>query len=171
MMSDKSHFVIFTLDDQRFAVPLDVIDKIVRAVDILPIPKAPDVIQGIINIQGRIIPVVNLRKRFRIADKSLSIDDHLIIGRSAKRTLAILVDTVQDIVESQQNEIVAPDEILDEMQHIKGVMKLENGMILIHDLEHVLSEEEDSHLEKALQTGVKSTKRAKKADSLRADAS
>src|SRR4030042_665636 len=104
-MAEKTHFIIFTLDDQKFALPLASVEKITRAAAVRPLPKASDVIMGVINIQGRILPVLNLRLRFGLPSRPIALSDHLIIPRTTTRTLAILVDSVQEILESESRNI------------------------------------------------------------------
>jgi purine-binding chemotaxis protein CheW len=163
-MIGKSHFVVFTMDDQKFALPLASVEKIARAVDVRPLPKISEVILGVINVEGRIIPVVSLRKRFRLTDRPVNIGDHMIISRTPKHTLALLVDSVIDIIEIDDHDITDQKAILDEMEYVKGVIKLENGIILIHDLEAVLSLEESRHLDNALEKDRKKQKKVQQGD-------
>jgi purine-binding chemotaxis protein CheW len=149
-MKDKFHFVIFTLDDRRFALPLASVDQIARAVEVMPLPEAPPAVLGLINLQGKILPVVSLRRKFRMPDRPVRVEDHLVIGRTASRSVALLVDTVTDILESEDKRITRQDAIMDDMAQVDGVLRLDDGMVLIHDLQRVLSAEEDSSLDAAL---------------------
>jgi purine-binding chemotaxis protein CheW len=157
-MNEKAHFVIFTLEDRKFAVPMDRVEKIARAAEVMPLPNAPDPILGVVNVQGAILPVVSLRRRFRLTDRPIGVEDHFLIGKTATRTIALAVDSVTDIVESSPGQITGHRAILDGLQHVEGVMKLEDGMVLIHDLEHVLSTDEDMRLETAMQKTSKPRK-------------
>jgi purine-binding chemotaxis protein CheW len=67
--------VVFTLDARRYAVPLSTVERIIRAVEITPLPQAPEIVLGVINVQGRIIPVVNTRKRFRLPECDIRLSD------------------------------------------------------------------------------------------------
>lgn len=161
-MTEKSHFVVFTLDNQKFALPLASVEKIARAAAVRPLPKASDAVLGVINIQGRIIPVLDLRIRFGIPARPIAVTDHLIIARTATRTLALLVDTVQDILESDRQHITDQSAILDRMEYVGGVLRIEDGMVLINDIERMLSMDEAKALDQALQ---KNAKRKQKTDS------
>jgi purine-binding chemotaxis protein CheW len=149
-MNDKFHFVIFTLDDRRFALPLASVDQIARAVEVMPLPEAPPSVLGLINLQGKVLPVVSLRRKFRMPDRPVRVEDHLVIGRTASRSVALLVDTVTDIMESEDKRITRQDAIMDDMAQMDGVLRLDDGMVLIHDLQRVLSAEEDVSLDAAL---------------------
>ena len=157
-MTERSHFVVFTLDNQKFALPLASVEKIARAVAVRPIPRTSDMVLGVINIQGRIIPVLDLRIRFGIPPRPISVTDHLIIARTTTRTLALLVDTVLDILESDRQHITDQSAILDHMQYVEGVLRIEDGMVLINDIEHMLSLEEAKALDQTLQKNAKRKK-------------
>jgi len=149
-MSDVDHFVVFTLDDRQFALRLDIVERITRAVEITPLPQAPPIVLGVVNVQGRILPVIDMRQRFNLKKKQINIEDHFIIGRTSKRNVAILVDTVVDIIESGKEEVIEQDSILPNIDYFEGVVKQTGKMLLIHDLDKVLLLEEEKKLEKAI---------------------
>ena len=134
-MSDSRHFVVFRLDDQRYALPLTAVERIVRMVEVTPVPEADESLLGVINVQGRIIPVVNTRKRFRLSAKEPSISDQLIIARVGSRSLALVADAVTGVLESSPDEFIPADDILPGMDHVHGVLKQGDGMVLLHDLD------------------------------------
>ena len=103
-----------------------------------------------INVQGQVIPVVNIRKRFRLPDREMSLSDHLIIARTAKRAAALVADAVVSVVERWEEELTAADRILPGLEYVEGVVKLEDGLILIHNLDTFLSLEEEKTLEQAM---------------------
>src|SRR5581483_884088 len=76
--------VVFTLANEKWALPASVVQRAVRAVEITPCPDAPDVVLGVINVHGRIIPVFDLRRRFGLPLRELSIDDHIIIANAQR---------------------------------------------------------------------------------------
>ena len=77
--------VVFTLDEQLYGLPLQAVDKVIHVVEIRHLPKAPEIITGIINIKGKIIPVVDIRKRLELATHEIDPDDRLIITDTGKR--------------------------------------------------------------------------------------
>ena len=142
--------VAFRIDDRSYALPLSTVERIVRAVEIIPLPKAPAIVLGIVNVGGCIIPVVNLRKRFHLPDKELQPTDQFILSQCGCRTVALVVDEVSSVVEGFEREVVAAPEILPGLEYIQGVARLEDGMILIYDLQKFLSLEEEAALDDAL---------------------
>ena len=146
----QSSILVFNLDEHRYALRLSVVERIVRVVDITPLPQAPEIVLGVINIRGRVIPVVNLRKRFSLPDRDIDLSDQLIIAHTAKRAVALMVDAVLDVRERGEENTTAANRILPDLAYIEGVMKLEDGLILIHNLDTLLSLEEEKTLEQAM---------------------
>lgn len=149
-MSDTIKLVVFALDTQKIALYLFSVERVVPVVEITQLPKAPDIVMGIINVQGRIIPVVNIRKRFQLPVRELNLADKLVISQTPKRTAAIIVDTVYGVIECPERKIVISENVLPGIEYIDGVVKSEDGMILIHDLDKFLSLDEEKALNKAL---------------------
>lgn len=142
--------VDFQLDEQRYALPLAAVERIARAVEITPLPKAPPIVVGIINFGGRIVPVINLRRRFRLPAQDIELHDQLIVGQAGRRTVAMVVDEVSGVVERPETDVIAAPEILPGLEYIQGVARLPDAMILIHDLDRLLSLEEEAALDEAL---------------------
>ncbi|HLA33500.1 MAG TPA: chemotaxis protein CheW [Rhodocyclaceae bacterium] len=140
--------VIFVLDQQRFALPLDCVERAVRMVEVTPLPQAPAIVCGVVNVQGRIVPVINLRRRFGLAERKTVLSDQLLIARSTRRTLAMSVDAVSGVAEC--SDCVAGAAIVPGIGYVKGIVKLADGLVLIHDLDTFLALDEAQSLEQAL---------------------
>ncbi|KAF0216066.1 MAG: purine-binding chemotaxis protein [Geobacteraceae bacterium] len=149
-MTDPDQLVVFTLENCRYAVPLPAVERAVRMVEITPLPQAPEIVLGIINLQGRIIPILNIRKRFRLPERKPGLSDQLLIARTAQRTVALVVDAVSDVIDHSPQETTAPPMIVPGLEYLAGVIKLADGMVFIHDLDVFLSLEEEDALEMAL---------------------
>jgi purine-binding chemotaxis protein CheW len=143
--------VTFNLDDRKFALRVSAVRRVVRAVEVTALPKAPNIVAGIINLQGQVIPVFNIRMRFRLTDRDTELSDQMIIAKTAKRTVLLIVDSVDDVIEIREEKIIAAQQILPEMEYVEGVVKMENGMVLIHDLERFLSHPEEKALDEAME--------------------
>lgn len=150
-MGSTDQYVLLTLDDQRYSLPLTHVEKVVPAVYVTPLPQAPDIVTGIIDIHGQVIPVVNLRRRFRLPERMLELADQFIIATTSRRTIALTVDTVSGVIDISQQHVVSRTHILSSIEHVAGVATQEDGVILIHDLEACLSLEEERTLDAALQ--------------------
>ena len=144
------YLVVLTLDTHPYALRLSAVERVIPMVEITPIPRAPDIVLGIINVQGQIIPVVNLRKRFRLPEHPPCLSDRLVIAHTTRRLVALAVDTVLGVVEYTAADITAAETILPGLAYIEGVMQLADGMVLIHDLDTCLSLLEERALDEAI---------------------
>ena len=150
-MNRLIRLVHFNLDDQKYALFLSAVIRIIRVVEITGLPKAPEIVLGVINMHGLIIPVFDIRKRFRLPQREMQLGDQLIIASTSKRTVALLVDSVSDVIDIPEEKIIAGEKILPGLEYVEGVVKTEDGMILIHDLEQFLSLQEEKVLHEALE--------------------
>jgi len=142
--------VAFAIDGRSFALPLDRVERALRAVAVTPLPQAPAIVCGIVNIGGRIVPVINLRRRFGLVERELGLADQLLIAHSSSRLLAMVVDAVLGVVACEETDFVAVDSIVAGTSYLHGIVKSPDGMILIHDLDTFLSLDEARALDSAL---------------------
>jgi purine-binding chemotaxis protein CheW len=152
-MSERAQLIVFTLDARHYALRLSAVERSFRMVEISPLPKAPAIVLGVINVQGRVLPVVNIRKRFHLPERDVSPDDQLIVARTSRRAVALVVDAVSGMVDRADQDIIAVGEIFPGIEYVEGVVKLEDGLVLIHDVDRFLSLEEDRALGAALTAG------------------
>ncbi|MHB0970455.1 MAG: chemotaxis protein CheW [Thermoanaerobaculia bacterium] len=146
-----NRLVVFTLGDWRYGLPLFAVDRIVRVVDVTSLPKAPDIVLGVVNVRGRVIPVINVRRRFRLPEREIALSDQMLIARTTRRPVALMVDAVTGVLHYSEQEAVAAEDVLPELQYVDGLVKLDDGLILIHNLDTFLSLEEEAVLDRALE--------------------
>ena len=149
-MKATNQLLVFTLDGYRYALYLSAVERVFRAVEITPMPKAPEVVLGIVNVHGRIVPVVNLRRRFRLLEREIDPSNQLILARTSIRPVALLADSVDGVIECLEQDVISAQRLLPGFKYVEGVVKLEDGMVLIHDLDTFLSLDEAKGLGKAL---------------------
>jgi purine-binding chemotaxis protein CheW len=149
-MGDHSKLVVFRLDNQRYAMPLAAVERIVRAVEVTALPKAPDIVLGVIDVAGRILPVLNLRRKVGLADREIRAADQFLLAQTSQRTVVLVIDEAQAVIERPATEITGPGRIVPGLEQIQGVIKLEDGLALIYDLEKFLSLEDADALEAAM---------------------
>ena len=143
--------VVFTLDDRRYALPLSAVERVVRMVDLTPLPRAPDIVLGVVNVQGRVIPVLDLRRRFRLPERDIALADQLVIARTARRPVALVADAATGVLEYSAREAVGARDIVPGVEYVEGVVKLADGLVLIHDLDRFLSLDEETALDQAIE--------------------
>jgi purine-binding chemotaxis protein CheW len=151
----KEQILVFTLDEQPYALSLHSVVKVIHAIEIRHLPNAPEIIAGIINVKGQIIPVADIRKRFGLIAHEIDPDDRLIIADTGKRQVAIQVDSVTGIGDLESGQQKQVKEMLPFAEHLRGVAKIDNELILIYDLEQFLNLEEENVLDQALKAKIK----------------
>lgn len=133
---NKSHqYVVFTIDRNRFGLLLSAVKRVVRMVQITPVPDAPRLIAGMINVQGELLPVVSMRSRFQMAERALSINDQLIIASARGRGLALIVDAVIGVIEEPDERVTAADNLSLGTNSVDRLLKTEDGIVILYDLE------------------------------------
>ena len=142
--------VVFQLGEQQFALGVTAVERVVQAVEIATLPDAPRGVRGVINLQGRIVPVFDLWSRLGQPAREVRAGDHLIVAHTHWRTVALLVDSVAGVVRRDDAPVTPWEEILPDIQSISGVMKLKDSLVLVHDLERFLSIEDYEKLRLAL---------------------
>jgi purine-binding chemotaxis protein CheW len=149
-----NQLVAFILNDQRYALPLTTVQRVVRMVEIVPLPKAPEIVLGVIDLQGKVIPVVSMRKRFGLAEPETSLSDQLIVANMATRTVALVVNSITGVVERPAEEITEAEKIVPGVQYVEGITRLKDGLLFIHNLDRFLSQKEDQQLDGLLAQGA-----------------
>lgn len=147
---NSSHLLIFTLDRQRYALRLADVRRVVRAAAVTPLPKAPDIVLGILDLHGLIVPVINLRKRFRLAERPLRRDDQFVVADTGTLTVALAVDGTDGVLDEAELSVTAADGIVAGTGFLDGVTSTPDGLVLIHDLDSLLFPAEERALASAL---------------------
>jgi purine-binding chemotaxis protein CheW len=141
-------FVVFTLDEYYFAVPVSIVERIVMMVIITTVPGTPESILGVINVHGKIIPVFNIRKIFGFPERELKLTDQLIIARTSEHTIAFASDRVTGVTNRLDKKTVTADKIFPGLEKIiEGLVFFEDGMILIYNLEKLITLENGEMLD------------------------
>lgn len=142
--------VVFALDERRYGLPLAVVQRVVRMAAFAPFPKAPDIVLGVLNLGGQLIPVLDVRRRFRLPARSPQPRDQLIVARAGMRTVALGVDEVVGLRSCPDDEIAGAAEIVPGLEYVRGVARpAGQDLIFIHDLETFLSLDEGRSLDAA----------------------
>lgn len=138
-MSDPTQLVVFRLDEQLYALPLAVVERVVRAVEITPLPKAPSIVLGVIDVEGQVLPVLNIRRRFQLSEREIGPDDQFLIAHTARHKVVLAINEAMGVIKRLSTQIVDLAQIAPGLEQFQGVVKLDDGMALIHDLEGFLS--------------------------------
>jgi purine-binding chemotaxis protein CheW len=139
--------VTFKLDDQEYGLSIENVVEVVRMVAITRIPRAPDVVEGVINLRGRVVPVINLRKRFGAPPKRRDLDTRLLVARIDERVIALIVDVVSEVLKLNGDNLDASDAVATGItEYLAAIGKLKDRLLLIVDLDAILSFDEEKQL-------------------------
>ncbi len=151
-MKDKNFFLVFFLDERRFAIPIMHVERVVRAIEITVLPKAPEIVMGVVNFKGKIVPVIDIRQRFNLPKAELNVSHQMIIINLCNSSFVLLVDSVEGNIEKPDMDIVHPTDIIEGIHYLEGVIRMDDGVLMVPNLEKILTVQENSELENALQT-------------------
>lgn len=148
-MGDEIQLACFKVGDEKYAADIMLIREIILCRKVTRIPKAPDFIEGIINQRGTAIPVIDMRKRLGLEHKEHSKDARIIIIKFQERKrVGIIVDSVVKVLRVQKGGIQPPPKIIKgiDSEYLSGIVKDGEELILILDLERVLTSTEKVRL-------------------------
>ncbi len=131
----------FRLGTQTYALPIEPIVQIVEMVAITPIPQVDEAVEGVINVRGEAVPVVNLRRHFNLPEVPLQLRTPIILVRIGERTVGLIVDEVIDVLSLSADQIARIADILPEglekAQVLQGVVHVQGDAVLLLDLRHI----------------------------------
>jgi purine-binding chemotaxis protein CheW len=135
-----SQFVAFRIDSQTYAFRIEQIQEIVILGQVTRTPQVPDYVEGVANLRGSIIPIVNLRKLFGLHPKPVDADTRTIVVNVGKRTIGCTVDTVTQVVRIGQDAIhLAPDTVTSHgASYISGFARVQDQLIVLLEVDELL---------------------------------
>jgi purine-binding chemotaxis protein CheW len=129
---DRSrHYVLFRMDQQHYALPLDHVIRAVRMVAFTTVPDVPDSVLGVINMSGQIVPVIDLRRLFGQTGKHPELQDVLLIVQTQSQTVAIVVDEVLDVLEFTSKQVQSPPTAVSQSRFVAGAVQHDDILILV----------------------------------------
>lgn len=148
-MAKNLQLVVFNVGKELYGIGIDSIQEIVRVPDITEVPDAPYFLEGVINLRGRIVPVVDLRKRLRLKGTERTKTTRVLVtdtesSSGSSNMIGLLVDSVSEVLKVQPDSIEGPPEMISAIgiEYITGVAKMEGKLIILLDIKKILSVEE-----------------------------
>ncbi len=143
--------VVFIINDQQFAVPVQQVERIVQAVEISCLPNLSAKLLGIINMQGEIIPVIDIRRCMAIPAREIKLSDKLVIIKfSQNQLLAFLVDKIVAVIDDYSQQYALEQSVFSKLNYNETVVKANGSLIvMLPDLEKCFDPEEKTLLKKA----------------------
>jgi purine-binding chemotaxis protein CheW len=149
-------FLVFAVE-RLYALDIELVERVLRAVEIRPVPSGPEILAGLVNVRGSVLPVVDLRMRFELSRRKPRLDDCLILVKTPMRRLALLVESIDGIISRTPEEIASVDAVAPRTRYFAGVAKLDGEILLIQDLARLLSLEEENAVDESMQRGTEIT--------------
>lgn len=135
------HLATFFLGREEYGVDVRLVQEIIRVTEITQVPRAPDFIKGVINLRGRIIPVVDLKRKLRLGEVEVTRQSRIVVVKIKERLIGLLVDGASQVLKVPVSTIeAAPDEVIEiDATAIRGVAKLTGRLIILMDLTKTLA--------------------------------
>jgi purine-binding chemotaxis protein CheW len=146
---DDEQVVVFEVANESYAVNIARVHEIIRPQQITVIPGAPPCIEGVINLRGKVIPVLDLRKRFSLVAAEHTRASRIVVVEIGGQTIGLVVDGVSEVLRVPSDRIEPPSPLVTgiDSRYLRGIAKLEDRLIVLLDLDQVLSPIEQQQLE------------------------
>ncbi len=144
----ERQLVVFELADENYGLDITTVESIIKMQAITKMPHAPKFIEGITNLRGMVVPVMDLRRRFGLESKEEDRDTRIVVSNMGGMQVGIIVDEVSQVLRIQDEAIEPPPPMSTTINSsfVMGIAKLENQLVILLDLEKVLSVEEQEKL-------------------------
>lgn len=136
-MGTDSQLVVFGLNNQRYALPIQNVSEIIRNMEVTKLPNTPHYYTGIINLRGAVVPVINLHLRLGLTEGELGKDARIIVTETDGHKTGFIVDSVYSVTPYSESEVDVPEAVAAEKQHLTGIVHHADGMILLLDLDKI----------------------------------
>jgi len=144
----SKQFVIYQLANEQFGIDIDAVESIIKMQEIAAIPQAPEFVEGVTNLRGEVLPVIDLRKRFEIPPSENLDETRIIVVEIDGQHVGMIVDAVTEVLTLNDDTIELPSKLVigGNVDFITGIAKVEDQLVTIIDLRKVLQSEETLEL-------------------------
>jgi purine-binding chemotaxis protein CheW len=136
--------IVFQLQDEEYGVPVEQVRSIEKVLHITRVPRTEGFVKGVINLRGVVTPIIDLRKRFGIAEADYTENTRIIIIVLEDMEVGLIVDAANDVIDISKNSIEPPPDVVGavEVEYINGIAKLDKRLLILLNLEKVLNPED-----------------------------
>ncbi len=138
--------VSFQLADEEYGIEINKVREIILVGEITQVPQTPTYVKGLINLRSSVIPIVDLKLRFGLAEAAFTDDTRIVVVNVEGKTIGIIVDAVSEVLRISQEQIAPPPPTVNGMgqEHLVGLAKLEDRLLILLDIEKILNESHQS---------------------------
>ncbi|MBO8129214.1 MAG: chemotaxis protein CheW [Peptococcaceae bacterium] len=146
--SREEQIVVFELSGQIYGVGIADVWEIIRMEKITRVPKAPEFVEGIINLRGRIVPIIDLRKRFHLPEGEQTKSSRIIIVQVGEMTVGMIVDAVHEVLSVSMDSMKPPPPVVGgvDAEFLRGIVLRDDRLIIMLNLDKVLQKDEQEQL-------------------------
>jgi purine-binding chemotaxis protein CheW len=145
----ENQIVIFQLENEYYGVNISIVESIIKMQAITRMPHSPAFVEGVTNLRGKVLPVIDLRKRFSLPVQDLSKDSRIVVVAVGETEVGMIVDNVSEVLTIQDADIEPAPHLVTTVDStfITGIAKLEGRLVILLDMEKILSTQEKSTLQ------------------------
>ncbi len=146
--AELMQLVTFSIGEEEFGVDILKVQEIIRMMEITKVPRAPEFVEGVINLRGKVIPIIDLRRRFGLSSRDHDKHTRIIVIEINNMIVGFVVDSVSEVLRIPSSTVEPPPPVVSglESEYISGVGKLEDRLLILLDLDRLLSSEEQNVL-------------------------
>ena len=147
----EEQLVVFDLASEAYGVDIGAVREIIRMQEITKVPRSPEFVEGIINLRGNVIPVIDLRKRFSLIGAERDKENRILVVDIGGKDIGVIVDAVTEVLRIASDSVEPPSAVITtfDSTYLLGIAKLEDRLIILLDLQSVLSEDHQEALVEA----------------------
>jgi len=149
-VNSLGQLLVFAVGEQRYALDISRVQRVVRIVEITPYPGLPSIVAGVVNIQGEVVPVISLRRCCALAERDIELSDRLVIVSLERRRVALWVDDVLELQDCDETQWIPAEEVLNKLIYVEGVVKRGEKLVILQNPEGYLSRKDHDILDQEL---------------------
>lgn len=151
-MAEENKVVVFKIESEEYATAISQVERILEFEKITRIPDSPDFLKGVINYQGRIIPVIDLKRKFNLPGTNIKDNSKIIIAKHRDGDIGLIIDDVSQVMDISDGMLSPPPDIISGIlgEYIIGIIKLEKRIVIYLDLGRILNFNERNALKQVM---------------------
>jgi purine-binding chemotaxis protein CheW len=141
VVKEEKQLVVFNLCEESYAIDINMVREIIQMQSITQVPGTPHSLEGVINLRGAVIPVVDLRKKFKLSKANRNKDTRIVVVNCKGQDVGVIVDSVAEVLRIPLDSLEPSSSVFNDehLEHVQGIVKLENRLVILLDMNQVLS--------------------------------
>jgi len=151
MQGQTNQYVSFVIHGEEYGVPILCVQEIIRYETLTRVPQSPSYVDGVLNLRGQVIPVINLRRKFELPERELDKSTRIIVVEVRSRVMGMVVDEVSEVLQVNKEDIAPPPPMGTHLRtdYISGMAKINETLVILLEIDKILTTEESMVLEQS----------------------